>query len=128
MEDVNIIISTETQCLIVKHLYTVEDYLTFNIQVKSGEFAGQSNFCVPKEKVGEIIQSLEEANKKLLGRSEIDDYDSDAHLVIEATRLGQVVVSGQIGGSHGEHSMRFKFTSDQTILERLINLFSVLIR
>jgi hypothetical protein len=128
MEDVNIIISTETQCLIVKHLYTVEDYLTFNIQVKSGEFAGQSNFCVSKEKVGEIIQSLEEANKKLLGRSEIDDYDSDAHLVIEATRLGQVVVSGQIGGSHGEHSMRFKFTSDQTILERLINLFSVLIR
>ncbi|MCR8845343.1 hypothetical protein NQ117_16805 [Paenibacillus sp. SC116] len=128
MEDVNIIMNTETQCLIVEHLYTVENYLTFNIQVKSGGFAGQSNFCISKEKIGEIIQSLEEAYEKLSGRSQIDDYDSDAHLVIKATRLGKVTVSGQIGGSHQEHSMRFEFTSDQTVLERLINLFNVLIR
>jgi hypothetical protein len=128
MEDINTIICNESQCLIINHLYTVEEYLTLNFLVKSGEFSGKSNFCVSKERIELIVQSLREVHKNLLGRIDIEDYDSDAHLVFELNRLGQAIVSGQIGGSHEEHIMRFKFISDQTILERLINLLSTIIR
>lgn len=89
---------------------------------------GSSNFCISGEKLKSFIQSLKEINLKLSGGSRIDDHDSDAHIIFEATKLGYVVVSGQIGGSHEEHNMRFKFTSDQTILEKLVYLLDSLIK
>ncbi|MFD2115647.1 hypothetical protein ACFSTH_11555 [Paenibacillus yanchengensis] len=121
------LISTENHCLTMEHLYTVEGYLTLSIGVRSGVFVGKSNFCISEEKLGLFIQSIKEINDRLLGDSRMDDYDSDAHIIFGANKLGHVVVSGQIGGSHEEHSMRFKFTSDQTILEGLVYLLDSLI-
>lgn len=111
----------------MERLYTVEGYLTLAIGVKSGEFRGKSNFCISEEQLGVFLQSLKKMNVRLSGDSRMDDSDSDAHIIFEATKLGHVVVSGQIGGSHEEYSMRFKFTSDQKILEGLVRLLGSLI-
>ncbi len=127
MEDDNRIICADNYCLTIEHLYTVEGYLTLTISVKSGLFMGKSNFCISGEQLGIFIKSLKEISLRLLGDSRMDDYDSDAHIIFEVTKLGNVIVTGQIGGSHEEHSMRFKFTSDQTIFERLVRLLGSLI-
>ncbi|MCX7570492.1 hypothetical protein OS242_11015 [Tumebacillus sp. DT12] len=127
MKDKKRIFSTENHFLTMEHLYTVEGYLTLAIGVKSGEFMGKSNFCISEEQLGVFIRSIKEISVRLSGDSRMDDYDSDAHIIFEAAKLGHVVISGQIGGSHEEHSMRFKFTSDQTILEGLVRLLGSLI-
>jgi hypothetical protein len=121
-------ISSESYCLTLEHLYTVEGYLTLTIGVKSGEFTGKSHFCVSEEQLLIFIQSLKEISVRLSGESVINDFDSDAHIIFEATKLGQVIVSGQIGGSHEEHYMRFKFNSDQTILEGIARMLDSLIK
>lgn len=122
----NVLINSEGKELIVEHLYTVEDYFTFNIKVKSGEFAGASNFCMPKEKVGSILQTLSEMHKELKGCCEINDSDSDAFITIEMDKFGHMSVYGQIGGSHEEHFMKFKYTTDQTVLEQFVRLIKAL--
>ncbi|MFC6332753.1 hypothetical protein ACFP56_08975 [Paenibacillus septentrionalis] len=127
MGDRRTILSTDKYCLTVEHLYTVEGYLTLAISIKSGEFMGKSNFCISEEQLSIFIQSLKEIDARLSGDSKIDDYDSDAHIIFEVNKLGHVIISGQVGGSHEEHSMRFKFTTDQTILERFGRVLGSLI-
>ncbi|MFD2172163.1 hypothetical protein [Tumebacillus lipolyticus] len=123
MDHDNSVICTSNQELTVNHLYTIEDYLTLNIQVRSGDFAGSSNFCISKENAILISRSLSDMHKKLMGSCAIEDYDSDAHLQIEVNSFGRVLVYGQIGGSHEDHYMKFKFISDQAALELLRRLF-----
>ncbi|MBR8661818.1 hypothetical protein [Brevibacillus sp. NL20B1] len=119
MSDRISILSTENHCIDVEHLYTVEGYITLALTIKSGDFKGKSNFCFSKETLTHFIQSLKEMGTRLDGSSRIDDYDSDAYIYLEVNKLGHVVISGQLGGSHQEHSMKFKFSTDQTVLEEL---------
>lgn len=48
MQD-GMIINTEDKKLTIEHLYTVEDYFTLKIRVKSGDFSGVSSFCISKK-------------------------------------------------------------------------------
>lgn len=123
MNDIDAVISNDSQLLCLEYLYTVEDYITLSIRVKSGEFSGQSNFCISKERINLIIEKLREMQENLLGSITLDDYDSDAHIIFKVSGLGQLVITGQIGGSHEEHTMKFKFVSDQYIIHGLINTF-----
>lgn len=121
MNDIDAVISNGSQLLCLEYLYTVEDYITLSIRVKSGGFSGESNFCISKERINLIIEKLREMHENLLGSITLDDYDSDAHIVFKVSGLGQLVITGQIGGSHEEHNMKFKFVSDQSIIHELIN-------
>ncbi len=123
----NILIYSEGKELIVEHLYTVEGYFTFNIKVRSGDFAGASHFCMPKEKVISIIEEISNMYKDLTGSCQIRDYDSDANIAIEMTEFGHMCVYGQIGGSHEDHSMKFKYNSDQTVLANLTQMLKALL-
>lgn len=121
----NIIIDTQDNELTIELLYTIEDYFTVNIKVKSGDFAGASNFCITRETIDCVIKELTLMNKNLEGKSEIKDYDSDAYIIIQMEQHGHLTICGQIGGSHEEQFMKFKCKSDQTILETLIRLFNL---
>lgn len=123
--DKNILFSSKQHELILEHLYTVEDYFTFNIQVKSGVFAGASNFCLPKEKICSLIKELSVMSNKLEGNCRIEDSDSDAFLVMEMDNLGHISFYGQIGGSHEDHYLKFRYTIDQTVLINLVRVFKV---
>ncbi|HWQ41231.1 MAG TPA: hypothetical protein VN456_04260 [Desulfosporosinus sp.] len=118
----NVVFCSEKNELIVEHLYTVEDYLTYNIQVKSGLFAGASNFCLPKEEVCLLIEKITYIHKELSGNCEIKDTDSDAYIIIETEKLGHISLHGQIGGSHEDHFMKFKYSIDQTVLIGLMQI------
>lgn len=120
MDEDTIIIDSDGRKLIIEHLYTVEGYSTFNIRVQSGEFAGASHFCIPKDSILSTVEALSKMRENLTGYSEISDSDSDAHIDLEIDKLGHICMTGQIGGSHEEHSMKFKLITDQTILSGLI--------
>jgi len=109
--------------LFIEHLYAIENYHTFKVTVNSGAFAGTSNFCLSKEKISIIVEQLCNMYETLTGNCKIMDYDSDAHIIIEMENFGHMNVYGQIGGSYEEHSLKFKFSTDQTILYEVINLF-----
>ncbi len=115
-----IIINLEEKGFILKHLYTVEDYLTFNIKVKSGEFSGASNFCLLNKDILSIIDKLSNMKKDLKGHCELKDSDSDSYILIQMEKHGHLFISGQVGGSHEDHVMKFKYMADQTILIEFI--------
>ena len=60
----------------------------------------------------------------LVGSCDLYDYDSDASILFEMGKFGHLHISGQIGGSHQDHIVRFKFISDQTFLPYLIKSLS----
>ena len=119
----NIVVDSDGKGFVVEYLYSVDKYSTFNIKIKSMGFSGMSNFCMPQEKIASYIESLSEMYSKLTGYCEIKDSDSDAYIKIEMHKRGHVSICGQVGGSHEEHSMRFKYTTDQTVLVNLIQIF-----
>jgi hypothetical protein len=127
MNEGTVIIDSEGKKLVIEHLYTVEGYFTFNIKVKSGEFAGASNFCISKENILSVIEALSKMHEQLTGYCEISDSDSDAHITIEMDKLGHMRMTGQIGGSHEEHYMKFKYITDQTVLINLIQMLKALL-
>ncbi|MFD2701952.1 hypothetical protein ACFSVM_15920 [Paenibacillus shunpengii] len=128
MNDIDAVISNDSQLLCLEHLYTVDDYLTLSIRVKSGGFSGESNFCISKERINLIIEKLREMQRNLLGSITLDDYDSDANIIFKVSGLGHLVITGQIGGSHAEHMLKFKFVSDQTIINGLIDILNSFLR
>jgi len=112
-----------TKTLRISLQYYVDDYFTFIIKVKSGPFAGESSFCMSKKMVIAIIDKLFKMHKDLEGVCKIEDCDSDAYLTIKMEKLGHLFLDGQIGGSHQDHYMKFKYAADQTILLNLIKVF-----
>ena len=125
MCDENIILKTNNKEFIIEHLYTVQGYYTFRIKIKSNEFVGTSSFCMSKETIISIIKMLEDMYKKLKGICEINDYDSDAFIVIKMGSYGHLTISGQIGGSHEDHFMKFIYSSDQTVLIRILQFLKI---
>ena len=104
----------------IEHLYNVEGYATFNIKVQSGNFLGESHFCVSKQNLNSFIDELLVMNGKLVGSGKIDDNDSDAYVKLEMQKLGKLIIWGQLGGSYEDQFLKFKLDSDQTILNYII--------
>lgn len=127
MQDDHMLFSTPNWEMAVEHLYTVEDYFTFRIYVKSNGFMGASNFCMPHEAVVVLMETCSNMVENLEGQCEIRDYDSDAYIILEINHLGQVHVSGQIGGTHEEHTLTFRNIMDQTAVLHLVRTFKALL-
>lgn len=107
--------------LSIEFLYTSDEYVNFILYAKSNSFEGASSFCVSKTMLSIAIKKLWDMHKNLDGLCEINDYDSDAFITFQINKLGHLLVHGQIGGSHQDHIMRFKYTIDQSILLNLID-------
>jgi len=121
------IFNSEQALLFIDFLYVVDNYFTFNIKAASGEFRGASNFCVSRENLILAIKTLSKMHQELTGNYVINDYDTNAFLDFKIDRLGHLSISGQIGGTHQNHYMKFSYTSDQTILMNLIKTFERLL-
>lgn len=121
------ITNSETNILSVDLLYTVENYFTFDVRVKSSGFEGSSNFCISRENLITAIETLRKMYNDLTGSCVVTDYDSDAFIAFELNGLGHLSISGQIGGSHQDHNMKFKYISDQTVLVNLIKTFEAVL-
>lgn len=114
MKDTNVY-ETESSKLSVECLYTIGGYATYLFEVKSDGFQGNCNFCISTELVRHILDKIEEILDNLSGAIFIEDGESDAFVKFEIQNNRSVLVSGQIGGSHENHYMKFEFIADQTI-------------
>ncbi|MHB1453779.1 MAG: WapI family immunity protein, partial [Saccharofermentanales bacterium] len=110
------------------HQFTVEGYITFLIQVKSGSFSGESSFCISAEILKNSIFVLEEIYNLLTGSCTINDYDSDDFITFEMQKNGHMIVRGQVGGSHNSQYLIYELQSDQTLLKVAINELNCLLK
>jgi hypothetical protein len=98
------------------HQYKVQGYFTLSVRVISGSFQGKSSFYSTRDQLIAFASEVKDLYKHLKGRASLHDCESDAFVSLEGFRYGQVAVSGQVGGSHQDHFMKFRFETDQTVL------------
>ena len=108
--------------------YLVQINFTFDLTVLADSFCGTSHFCVRREQIEKLCADLTEMKERLSGNTKLEDNDSDASVNFQIENLGQVWVFGQVGGSHEDNYVKFKFQTDQTCIEPLIEDFHKLLK
>ena len=108
--------------------YLVQINFTFDLTVLSESFGGTSHFCVRREQIEKLCADLTEMKERLSGNTKLEDNDSDASVSFQIENLGQVWVFGQVGGSHEDNYVKFKFQTDQSCIEPLIEDFHKLLK
>lgn len=119
--------NSETEKLSFATRYLVYENFTFDLYVVSGSFCGTSSFCVRRDEIEFLCDELSKLHYSLNGSTSFNDNDSDGFVRFSMEQSGHVVVSGQVGGSHQDHSMRFKFQTDQTCIPRFVQDFKRLL-
>ena len=109
--------------LIFEYLYTVEEYITFRVYVKSYGFSGASNFCIHTRTLHERRDSMKNLSGLSAGLYEIHDYDSDDFICFRYDEK-VLYVTGLLGGSYNDNHMKFSFTADQTVFALIASTFS----
>ncbi|MGZ5245360.1 MAG: WapI family immunity protein [Bacteroidia bacterium] len=130
MKEITDIIELQTndidKKLIFYTRYLVQINFTFDLAVISNGFKGTSHFCVRKDEIESFYNNLYSMHQNLAGISMLQDNDSDGYIKFEFNDFKQLQVSGQIGGSHEDHFMKFSFTTDQTVIPQFVNDFKKL--
>ncbi len=85
-------------------------------------------FVLEENKLKNYVLTLKEMKDRLSGNTNLEDNDSDANLCFQIERYGQVYVFGQVGGSYEDNYVKFKFQTDQTCIEPLIEDFLKLLK
>ena len=113
--------NSDTKQLLFATRYLVQINFTFDLTVKSGDFSGRSYFCVRTDQLRELAEELSKMVDKLEGETKLEDNDSDASVAFKIESNGHLVVSGQVGGTHDDHYMKFEFQTDQTSIPEFIS-------
>ncbi len=111
---------SEQALFLIDHLYTVGENFTFSFYIKSNRYSGEYSFCLFYKRLTEIIFTLELMSRKLQGEVTIKDTGSDSLVLIKFEPKG-LFVSGQIGGSHEDNYMVFKFKAEPNIIGLVID-------
>ena len=115
--------NTETERLSFATRYLVQINFTFDLTVLSDRFAGTSHFCVRIDQIKTICDDLIRMHSTLSGNTRLDDNDSDAFVEFEIESNGRLNVCGQVGGTHEDHFVSYKFQTDQTCIPFFVNDF-----
>jgi hypothetical protein len=107
--------------------YLVQLNFTFSLTVLSDGFSGTSHFCVRRDQLDEMCVNLTRMHSSLSGATILEDNDSDAFVEFQIEQNGRLNVTGQIGGSHEDQSVKFKFQTDQTCIPTFVNDFRSLL-
>lgn len=100
--------------------YLVRMNFTFDLTVLSDGFSGTSHFCVRREQLEILCSELSNMHLTLFGTSILEDNDSDSYVEFEIEPYGRLFVSGQVGGTHENHFVKFKFQTDQTCIPSFV--------
>ena len=120
--------NTKTERLSFATRYFVQINFTFDLTVCSGDLIGTSHLFFRIEQLDKLCSDLATMNKVLSGNTILEDNDSDANVGFQLKQHGQLIVYGQIGGSHEDHFLKFKFQTDQTCIEPFVNDFHNLLK
>jgi len=120
--------NTETELLSFATRYLVQINFTFDLTILSDGFSGTAHFCVRREQLEKMCSDLTNMHLQLLGTTQLDDNDSDAFVKFEIEPNGRLNVIGQVGGTHEDHFVKFKFQTDQTCIPQFVQDFNVLLK
>ena len=124
MKEINKIVELKTNderkelILKFKNLYGINYHLS--VQIASGDFKGVSRMELLRNDIEKIILELTSLINNRESVVKINDYESDSFLSLLTDSLGQVEFSVQVGGSYEDQYMKFKFQTDQTVIDPLI--------
>jgi hypothetical protein len=124
---INLKTNTTTEQLTLATRYLVEKNYSFDLTVLSNGFGGTSHFCVRQEQLKKMCTDLINMNSVLSGKTLLEDNDSDAFIEFEIEFNGRLNVMGQVGGTHEDHLVRFKFQTDQTCINSFVDDFKSLL-
>ena len=108
--------------------YLVQVHFTFDLSVVSDKFRGTSHFCVYKGYLESLCSDLLKIYTSSLVLTRLSDNDSDGFVEFTIQNNGQLIVSGQIGGSHEDNFVTFNFNTDQTLILQFISDFQNLLK
>jgi hypothetical protein len=100
--------NTATERLSFTTRYLVQINFTFDLIVLSNGFCGSAHFCVRRKQLESLCADLNKMYSTLSGKANLEDNDSDAFIEFLITSTGQLIVSGQVGGTHERHFVKFK--------------------
>lgn len=118
----------ETERLSFATRYLVQINFTFDLTVLSNGFRGTSHFCVRREQIENMCSDLTTMKQASSGNTILEDNDSDASINFQMKPHGQIIVYGQVGGSHEENYLKFSFQTDQSCIEPLLTDFHKLLK
>lgn len=119
--------NTKTERLSFSTRYLVQINFTFDLTVFSKGFGGTSHFCVRREQLERMCADLTKMHLQLSGTTKLNDNDSDAFVEFEVESTGWLNVHGQVGGTHEDHFVKFRFRTDQTCIPVFVQDFKVLL-
>lgn len=120
--------NTKTEGISFATRYLVQINFTFDLTILSKGFSGTSHFCVRRDQLEKMCADLKRMHLTLVGSTILEDNDSDASLNFEMQSFGQVLVFGQVGGSHEDQYLKFSFKTDQTCIEPFLSDFQKLLK
>lgn len=120
--------NTKTKILSFATRYLVQINFTFDLTVLSNGFGGTAHFCVRREQLEKMCVDLTSMHLRLSRTTKLEDNDSDAFVEFQIEPNGQLNVIGQIGGTHEDHFVKFKFQTDQTCIPRFVQDFNFLLK
>ncbi len=118
----------ETELLLFATRYLVQINFTFDLTVLSDSFIGTAHFCVRRDQLEDMCSDLTNMHLKLSGTTKLDDNDSDAFVEFGIEPNGRLNVTGQVGGTHEDHFVKFKFQTDQTCIPQFVQEFKALLK
>lgn len=118
----------ETERLSFATRYLVQINFTFDLTVLANGFSGTSHFCVRRDQIEKMCSDLTTMKQAMSGNTTLEDNDSDASINFQMKPHGQIIVFGQVGGSHEENYLKFSFETDQTCIEPLLTDFHKLLK
>ena len=101
--------------------YLVQVNFTFDLAFQNDYFSGTAHFCVRKDEIEKLCAELKLILTSLSGTSKLNDNDSDAFIEFGINTENQVSILGQIGGSHEDNFMQYKFMADIIAINAFIN-------
>jgi len=119
--------NTKTKRLSFATRYLVQINFTFDLTILSDGFGGTSHFCVRRDQLEKLCADLIKMRTDLKGSTKLEDNDSDACIELIIEPNGQLIVCGQVGGTHEDHFVKFKFKTDQTCIPPFVQDFKSLL-
>lgn len=131
MKEINQIIelqtNSKTERLSFATRYLVQINFTFDLTVLSDGFSGTSHFCVRREQLERMCAELTKMHLELSGTTKLEDNDSNAFVEFEIVSTGWLNVLGQVGGTHEDHFVKFRFRTDQSCIPIFVQDFKFLL-
>ncbi len=94
---------------------------SFDLEVRSGSFSGVAPCEYDIKEFRKFVQELLEMYKFKKQIVMLNDICYGSNIKFEADKTGHITVSGEIFGKAMEHSLKFSFMIDQSVLNKFIS-------